>query len=108
MSNLSIPCCIMPITSAATAIIDTSAYPGNLRPGCLSVVGTMVAGEEIEIQRPLVSDPDPSTDGDWTCGEQDDVRVVLRDGHDWEAIPVGIVIRVKKPVTTNAVGVSWS
>lgn len=108
MSNLSIPCCIMPTALAATAIIDTSAHPSNMRPGCLSVVGTMVAGEEIEIQRPLVSDPDPATDGDWTCIEQDDIQLILRLGHDMESIPVGIVIRVKKPATTNAVGVSWS
>ncbi len=102
---MEIPTIISPTLAAESKIIHTAR---DNRVGCLSVVGTMVAGEEIEIQRPLVSDPDPATDGDWVCIEQDDIQLILQLGHDMEAIPVGIVIRVKKPVTTNEVGVSWS
>ena len=102
---MEIPTIIEPTVSAAAKVIPSVRWD---RVECLSVIGELIAGEEIEIQRPLVSDPDPDNDADWTCGKQDGVRVVLSDGHDWEVIPVSIIVRVKKPATTNEVGVSWS
>lgn len=80
----------------------------NNRPGCLCVIGELVENEQILVQRALVSDPDETNDSHWKTAQENDADVVLRVGHDWYSVPVGVIVRAVKPTTTNAVGVSWS
>lgn len=101
---MEIPTIIAPQTAAAHIVINTAM---DRRPGCLVVVGTLVDDEQIEVQRPLIADPDPDNDAHWAVLQQNDTDTVLRVGHDGETIPVRMILRISKPVTTNPVGVSW-
>jgi len=96
---------IEPTTSAVIAIVNTDRHE---RPRCLSVIGELVAGESIAIERPLNTDSDPYDDNHWKQLELGDTSVLLRPGNDAEAMNVGLTLRVKKPVTVNLVGIRWS
>lgn len=102
---MEIPTIIAPKTAAAHIVINTAM---DQRPGGLMLVGTLVGDEQIEVQRPLISDPDPDNDAHWTVLQQNDTDTVIRVGHDGCAIPVGKILRIYKPVTTNSVGINWS
>ena len=94
---------IHPTASADTKVIKTTSWLSS-KPACLSVVGILVA-ETIALEIPVNTDPDPATDAHWTPYFQDDAQVLLTATNMAVAIPVGLTIRVKKPATTNAVGV---
>ena len=97
---------ITPKTAADSTIIEPKRGRG---PYCVSVIGILPADKQIEIQRPLVLEPDPENDAHWTLLQQDDADAVLRVGNDAYAVPVGMVLRIVKPDTSpNIVGVAWA
>lgn len=103
---MEIPCIIPPTTAAVTKVINTAR---DGRPGCIMAIGPLGSSERILIQRPLIHiDPDPDNNAHWATLKQNDDEAVLRDGHDAHAIPVGVILRVVKPATATAVGVSWA
>lgn len=95
---------IPPQQEEARALINPKRGRGTYG---VSVIGTLTGSEQIQLQRPLVIEPDPENDAHWTVMQIDDVDSVLRVGHDAEALPTGTVLRIYKPVTVNEVGVSW-
>lgn len=92
-------------TTGKNIVIDTG-HDG--RPRCLSVVGTLGAAETIPVEIPKVLAPDPATDGDWQPLVLKQEAVALSSTNLAEAILVGLVVRIKIPVTVAAVGVRWS
>lgn len=102
---MEIPTIITPQIAAASKVINTAR---DSRPGCLMTIGALDGAEAIQIQRPLVQDPDPDDDAHWVQLVQADTDAALRVGNDAYAVPVGVVIRIVKPVTTGEVGVIWA
>jgi len=86
-------------------LVNTSI--STTRPSCVSVVGTLAA-EEILLQIPVNNDPDGDVDADWQTLSLDGDDQKLTASNMAISIPVGFTVRVKKPATTNAVGVRWS
>lgn len=73
------------------------------------VVGELTGNEQIPIERPMVTeDIDPDEPSHWKTIQENDVDAVLRVGNDDFQVPVGVIIRINKPATANAVGVSWT
>lgn len=101
-----IPYLVLPTTDAVSVVFETAI---NLaRPGCLSAIGVLSAGEVVAVQLPTVIDPAAATDAHWTPLMQDAEPVTLTADHNAEAIPVGLTVRVVKPATTTAVGLRWA
>jgi hypothetical protein len=102
---MEIPTIITPQTAAATKVINTAR---DVRPGCLFVVGPLGEGESIQIKIPTVNDADPTNAAHWQQLYQDGVAVTLTSSHNAEAIPVGMIVLISKPLTAQSVGVGWS
>ena len=78
------------------------------RPGCLSVIGTLGAGETIDIQIPLNTDPEQESDSHWQTLYQDGSPLQITSTNHAIAIPVGMTVRVVKNATAEAVGLRWT
>lgn len=98
---------ISPTTAAATWV-SPEHWNAPYKIGCLSVIGELGASEEIAVEIPVSTTADESTDADWTPLMIDGSAVVLTATHNIEPIPVGLLFRVKKPVTANSVGLRWT
>lgn len=96
---------ILPKTAAEKKMLRTEISP--TRPGCFSVIGVLQSDEEITFEIPANIDPDVDTDAHWTPLMQSGAAVVLSSTHNAESVPVGLVLRVSKPATDNAVGLRW-
>ncbi len=96
---------LKPQTVAGSIALNTTL---GARPGCISVVGKLGGSEIVLVQYAVVADPDASNDAHWANLYIRGAQVTLTSTNYAEAIPVGIVIRVVKPVTANAVGLRWA
>lgn len=94
-------------TAAASAMFKTNSMP---LPGVLSIIGVLGVSETVTVEIPTLEDyngVDLANDAHWTALYQDGSPVTLTSTHNAECIPIGLMVRIKKPVTSAAVGVRW-
>ena len=96
---------ISPQTTAVNAVVNTSKIQ---LPNCISVVGILGSSEVISIQIPTVPSPNVAIDANWQNFYQDSAEITITSTNHAIAVPVGLIIRIVKPVTANNVGVRWS
>lgn len=96
---------IPPQTTAANTVINTNKIKS---PACLSLIGVIGSTYTINIQIPTTLNPDANTDSNWQNLYQEGAAVTLSSTNHVIAIPVGLSIRIVKPITANNVGVRLS
>jgi len=104
----SIHASVTPTEEAFTYTFNTDTVA---RPACLSAIAPSGATYEISIEIPTNTTPEDDTDTDWTAltDEYGSAVTLSSSGANAQAIPCGLLIRVKKAATAgSAVGLRWS